>query len=405
MVLFEGWLVSPLAGMIGFLGLAAGVVYSGFSQELNDPPLRYVRTRMIAVVNRLNIFRRREPVSIPLSLIREQAPDFNPQFFRLKHPNTRFEPLDIPSQIQTIPGTNDSAELVFQLDFEPLQEVRLELQYNPEGVDQVPDYLARTRSFARWYRDGSNSAWENEIIAYRYYYGMIDYFGKSFPLLCLDRLKPDSYHHERLWGQDPYAVGKTPGLGGVALIEGERFTPCYGYPDDFPDYSFAYEAYGGGPVSAGVALRFSQQPHGGENLAVSTTLFADRYENRCQAAVPRERLNGKLCIAPGLRKFEGEKVTLDEAGGFLLSCGRPVEEYGTVGTACVWPASSFGGIHETPAGRFVRLKPDSKGRVSYLTLGVWSRASSEQPPDERPFLELVRQLALGLDSPPLVTFR
>lgn len=405
MIFLEGWMVSPMAGMIGLLGLAAGVVYSGFSQELNDPPLRYVRTRLIAVANRLNIFRPREPVSIPLSLIREQAPDFNPQFFRLKHPNVRFEPLDVPSQILSIPDVPDSAALVFQLDLEPGTEQMIELQYNPEGVDQAPDYPVRAHSFARWYRDGSNSAWENEIIAYRYYFGMVDYFGKSFPLLCLDRLKPDSYHHERLWGQDPYAVGKTPGLGGVALIEGERFTPCYGYPDDFPDYAFDYEAFGGGPVCAGMALHFSQRRPGRENLSVSTTLFADRYENRCLASVPRERLNGTLRIAPGLRKFEGENVTLDEAGGFILSWGRPVEEYGTVGTACVWPTAGFDGIHETPAGRFVRLKPDRDGRVSYLTLGVWSRASSEQPPDERPFLKLVRQLALGLDSPPLVTFR
>lgn len=395
----------PLAVMIGLLGLAAGVVYSGFSQELNDPPLRFVRTRLISVANRLNIFQRREPVAIPLSLIREQIPDFNPQFFRLKHRNNRFEPLDIPAQIHAVPGTMDSAELVFQLDLEPRQEVVIELQYNPEGVDQLPDYPVRARSFARWYRDGSNCAWENEIIAYRYYYGMVDYFGKSFPLLCLDRLKPDSYHHERLWGQDPYAVGKTPGLGGVVLIEGERVVPCYGYPDDFPEYRFVYEANGGGPVCAGVTLRFSERRSEGESLAASTVLFADRYENRCLASVPRERLNHGVHIAPGLRKFEGEKVTLDESAGFILSWGRPVEEYGTVGTACVWRPADYAGIRETPEGRFVRLKPDGDGRAAYLTFGVWSRASSEQPSNEAPFLELASQLALGLGSPPAVTFR
>ena len=395
----------PLAVMIGLLGLAAGVVYSGFSQELNDPPLRFVRTRLISVANRLNIFQRREPVAIPLSLIREQIPDFNPQFFRLKHRNNRFEPLDIPAQIHAVPGLKDSDELVFQLDLDPHQDVAIELQYNPEGVDQVPDYPVRTRSFARWYRDGSNCAWENEIIAYRYYYGMVDYFGKSFPLLCLDRLKPDSYHHERLWGQDPYAVGKTPGLGGVALIEGDRVTSCYGYPDDFPDYRFDYEAHGGGPVCAGVTMRFENRRPQGAAIFVSTNLFSDRYENRCLAIVPRERLDGRLRVAPGLRKFDGEKVTLDESAGFIFSWGRPVEEYGTVGTACVWPTASFDGIHETPAGRFVRLKPDLDGRVSYLTLGVWSRASSEQPANELPFLELLRQLAQGLASPPLMTFR
>jgi hypothetical protein len=405
MIFYTTWAFPPLAEMIGLLGLAVGVVYSGFSQELNDPPLRFVRTRLIAVANRLNIFRRREPVSIPLSLIREQMPDFNPQFFRLKHLNNRFEPLDIPAQIHAVPGMKNSAELVFQLDLDPSQEVVIELQYNPDGVDQLPDYPVRARSFSRWYRDGSNCAWENEIIAYRYYFGMVDYFGKSFPLLCLDRLKPDSYHHERLWGQDPYAVGKTPGLGGVVLIEGDRVTPCYGYPDDFPEYRFEYQSHGDGAVCAGVTLRFSEGGTEGESLTVSTVLFADRYENRCQASVPRERLKNGVHIAPGLRKFDGEKVTLDENAGFIFSWGRPVEEYGTVGTACVWRPADFAGIHETPDGRFVRLKPDRDGRVSYLTLGVWSRASSRQPGGEAPFLELAQQLALGLGSPPEVAFR
>ena len=191
--------VSAIAAV--FSAVVFGMVQSGFSQKLDDPPVKFSKKIDITVTNPVNICRASEPVIIPVNQLKQHAPDFNVNFFRVKHKTAAFEPLDIPSQIRTIPGTfGGSEELAFQLNLAPNEKMTVELQYNPEGKD-LPDYPARTQSLGTWYRDGSNSAWENEIIAYRYYYGMVDYFGKSYPGLCLDRLLSDSYHHERLWGR------------------------------------------------------------------------------------------------------------------------------------------------------------------------------------------------------------
>ncbi|MBN1290782.1 MAG: DUF4861 family protein [Candidatus Latescibacteria bacterium] len=383
---------------IVFSAVIFGTVQSGFSQKLDDPPVKFGKKIDITVTNPVNISRPNEPVVISINQLKRFAPDFNGKFFRVKQKTTTFEPLDIPSQIRSIPGTLGGAEeLVFQLNLAPKEKKTVELQYNPKGTD-LPDYPARTQSFGKWYRDGSNSAWENEIIAYRYYYGMVDYFGKSYPGLCLDKLLSDSYHHERLWGQDPYAVGKTPGLGGIALIEGDRLTPCYGYPDDVP-YTYTYTAIIGGPVCAGVVMKAEDNTTKNILVEAATVLFNGRYENKVVATATPAQINHSVSIAPGMKKFDDEHITVDERDGFMFAWGIPVEEYGTVGTAFIWNPDSCSGIYETDNARYVKLTSDDNGLVSYLTLAVWYRASADQPKNQDALIKLVNELSLGFRNP------
>ena len=383
----------------------ATAVFSGFSQELDDLPVTYEKKTEFTISNSAKITRKNEPIIIPVAALCKKAPDFNNKFFRIKHKTTCFEPLDIPSQIRTVPGkTGGAEELTFQLDFGTEETVSVDLQYNTDGSD-LPDYPVRNQSFKSWYRDGSNSAWENEIIGYRYYFGMIDYFGKSYPGLCLDRLKSDSYHHERLWGQDPYAVGKTPGLGGISLLDGDTMTKCYGYPDDEPSYSYIYDAHGGGPVCAGVVLRTEDSESGDILIDASTTLFHGRFENIVRATAPSARHKSGIHIAPGMKKFDDEHVTIDEDSGYMLAWGVPVEEYGTIGTAIIWTPDSCRGIYNAGDARYIRLEPDNDGFVDYRTLGIWYRASSEQPSGQKVFFDLVKELAVGLQNPMTVEIR
>ena len=265
-------------------------------------------------------------------------------------------------------GPKGEDVLAFQIDLDPGATVAIDVQYNTSGSD-LPDYPSRVVSYDSWYRDGSNCAWENEIIAYRYYHGMIDYFGKSYRGLCLDRLESDSYHHERLWGQDPYAVGKSPGMGGLAIIGNDGFIPCYGYPDDVTCV-YKYGALGGAPVYSSVDVTVLAEKGGDELLRATTALFNDRIENRVRAVLPEGVATDGITIAPGLRKYDGDHVILDEDAGFLATWGVPVEEYGTVGTAFVWNPGVYQGMYEIADGRFPQLKPDVDGGFDYLTVAV-----------------------------------
>lgn len=370
------------------------MTFSGFSHAFEEEPVSFRHTREISITNTLDKRRLAQPVMIPLTKLRESVPGFNERCFRLKHKPCTFEPLDIPSQIHDIPGrTGRGAELVFQVDLGPEETVTIELQYNEEG-DDLPDYPARTQSFDTWYKDGSNCAWENETCGYRYYYGKIDWFGKSYPHLNLHELAPDSYHSERYWGENPFDVHKTSGLGGIGLIEGDRLTKCYGWPDE-ADYTHIYRAHGGGPVCAGVTIT-TEDTRSGEFLAeASATLFNNRYENHYVATCGCS----DAYVAPGIRKFADEHVTIDEDAGYLLAWGMPVEKYGTTGIACVWDPREYDGMYDTEDVRFPMLKPDVNGLVSYLTLGVWYRPSAKQPDNLEPFLNYVRGLSIEFGSP------
>jgi hypothetical protein len=262
------------------------------------------------------------------------------------------------------------------------------LQYNPAGSD-LPAYPARTQVFEKWYTGGVNIAWESEMIAYRSYGGVVDYFGKSYPHLRLHDLPPDSYHHEAAWGVDPFVIGKKPGLCGVALMEESSFTPCWGADDSL---AYTHRGFGGGPVCAGAVVGVTKE---GRPLADEYyTIYAGRHENVVRTV---SRVKGAL-IAPGMLKNEGESVVLDGKRGLLVSQIR-AGEYGTIGMALVFRPGDYAGVVDRPDGRFIKLKPGSDGSVSYLSMGVWYRVSADQPASMEALVKTVEHMALCFRNP------
>jgi len=380
----------------GVLFSALYAVSSVSSAQESNGPVRLAKRVDITVTNPLDRERRDEPIVIPLSSLRRHASDFNPRFYRVKRGGGWFEPLDIPSRIRTIPYAGGNVEeLVFQLDLAPGERKTVELWYNPEGAVS-PDYTPRTQSFGKWYSDGSNVAWENEIIAYRSYNGIVDFFGKSYPHLRLHDLAPDSYHHERFWGLDPYVVGKKPGLGGVFLFIGEKRLRCYGAGGDGHSRTYDHRAHGGGPVCAGAVVDVMDD--GAVLLEEVYSLYSGRYENRVRAIVSR-KYAGEALIAPGMQKFGDDTTIVDEKEGYMLFYGSPVEEYGCIGTAIVWRPEDSRGVFETGDGVFVKLKLDSGGAVEYLTLAVWNRDGAGKPEPGGVFAGYVKGLAREFANP------
>jgi hypothetical protein len=243
--------------------------------------------------------------------------------------------------------------------------------------------------FEKWYTDGTNIAWESEVIAYRSYSGLVDYFGKSYPHLRLQDLPPDSYHHEAAWGVDPFVIGKKPGLCGIALVAGDGFTPCWGAGDSL---AFTHRGFGGGPVCAGAIVSVAK---GGRPLLDEYyTIHAGRCENVVRTVAHRKG----VLIAPGMQKNEGDMMQLDEKRGFLVSQAR-VGEYGTIGMALVFRPGDYAGVVDRAEGRFIKLKPGPDGSVSYLSMGVWYRVSAEQPASMEALVKTVEHMALCFRNP------
>jgi hypothetical protein len=366
------------------------LVFKTSAQQNSETPVSYARGIDIVLSNPLNIHRAKEPIIISTKLIIEKYPNFNKNFFRIKHKSKGFEPLDIPVLIRTIPGSKGFEEIVFQVDLKPKEEKVIELWYNPEETG-LPEYPAKTQSIEKYGPDSSNIAWENECIAYRSYNGIVDFFGKSYPHLRLHNLKFGSYHHERLWGVDPFIVGKKPGLGGVKLFTDKAVIQCYG-----ESLKYTHKAIKGGPVCSGAVVKIED---GSTPLIKSVyTIYSGRYENNVVTTISDKEIENNILIAPGILKFENETVIFNDEKGYIVAWGNPVTEYGTIGIAIVWNPKDYAGLFEMDEGRFIKLKPSSEGRVKYLSLAVWNRGSAKQPDSFKSLIDMVERLALGFQK-------
>ena len=361
-----------------------------FAQQNREIPLSYTREIDIVLSNPLNIYRAKEPITISTQLIINKYPDFNKNFFRIKHKSKGFEPLDIPAQIRTIPGSKEFEEIVFQVNLKPKEEKVIELWYNPEGTG-LPEYPAKTQSIEKYGPDSSNITWENELIAYRSYNGIVDFFGKSYPHLRLHKLKFGSYHHERLWGVDPFIVGKKSGLGGVILVKDEAVIQCYG-----ESLKYTHKAIKGGPVCSGAVVNIDDNS---KPLIKSVyTIYPDRYENNVVTTILDKKIENNILIAPGILKFENETVIFNDEKGYLVAWGSPITEYGTIGIALIWKPKDYVGLLEMDEGRFIKLKPCSEGKAKYLSLAVWNRGSAKQPDSFKSLTDMVERLALRFQN-------
>ena len=377
-----------------FIVLLFHMALNTYAQQNKETSISFEKKIKITLENPLSVHRNNEPISIPIQLIIEKYPDFNKDFFRIKNKSFKFEPLDIPTQIKMIPGSG-FGEIVFQVDLEPKEEKTIELWYNPEGTG-LPEYPARTQSIEEYGPNGSNIVWENEHIAYRFYSGIVDFFGKAYPHLRMHGLEFGSYHHEKLWGIDPFIVGKTPGLGGVILFKDKAIFQCYGGES----LKYTKKAIKGGPVCSGAVIKIEDKST--SFIESVYTVFPGRYENNVVTTILDRESGEEILIAPGILKFKDETVFFEDKKGFIAAWGIPVTEYGTIGIALIWDPHDFDGLFESENERFIKLIPSPDGKVKYLSLAVWNRGSAEQPDSFKPFIDMVERLALGFRNPVLV---
>ncbi|MCE5251268.1 DUF4861 domain-containing protein [bacterium] len=380
-----------------------GICDNACAQQDTEKPIAFAKKLDIAISNPLDMNRPAEPVILALDDVLKKAPDFNRAFYRVKHPAGLFEPLDIPSQTAVLPGNPGREGIVFLVDLGPRERKTVELWYNPSGSDTT-GYPARTQSFARWYWIENNVAWENEVIAYRSYGGIVDFFAKTYPHLRLHDIPQASYHHEQFWGLDPYLVGAKPGLGGLVMINGAVSDTLYDARENSP-LTFVHNATGKGTVCtmATVAVRHNNV----KKCEAYYVLYAGRHENDVTLVVSSGsgELPDNVFIAPGMEKIDGGRFIKDEKSGYFLTYGMPVGEYGTIGTAFIWNPADARGIAETGDGYFLKLKPDSRGIARYRSVAVWYRNSASQPSSFAALEEYVRGLARSYNNPVVVSVR
>jgi len=280
-------------------------------------------------------------------------------------------------------------EIVFQTNLSPNETKKIEVQYNPKGALNA-DYPVKTFSSDTWYRPGENLSWESGVVAYRTYNGVVDFWGKTYNHLRLDGLLQDSYHHERIWGIDPYMIGKKPGVGGVIFFKKGEMIKAYGADAG----KITYRASGSGAVSSGGLAK-------GEFFHSYYWIFADSYENHVKtyADFGKEILSSDILIAPGVQKFANASMIKNERDGYIIIWGSPEKEYGIIGTALLWNPEKSVGFYENEDGFFIKLKADNNFSAEYKSVAVWNRASADLPDSPKDFENYIKSLSEKFRNP------
>jgi unsaturated chondroitin disaccharide hydrolase len=189
-----------------------------------------IRVLKLSVSNPGPEARLAEGVVVPLSVLRQVAPDLTPAALvvttsearTLEEDAATLETVELPSQVDDLDGDGQPDELVFQVDLGPHQARIVSVAYGD------PSTLFRLRASypPRVQAAGRGPAWESERSAWRMSLrpcGAIDLRGKLRPGLHLDGLPgPDGDDSpESPAGRDLVAMGGAFGIGSAGVLDGD----------------------------------------------------------------------------------------------------------------------------------------------------------------------------------------
>ena len=231
----------------------------------------------------------------------------------------------------------------------------------------------RVGSAVDWIPD--SIGWESELIAYRAYWGQIDFFGKHARKLALADAAVDANNQvEAAWGMDSLHVRDTSGLGGVTL-----------YVNNQP---FAVRSPGGNGVvtfekslveqnntRAVVEMKGSNVGPIGNVYTVRLrfSIEAGRRDTAVEVLVEGAESNDVLELGIGLTKLARQEYALDPAAGVMAVWGSQMPSIGTIGLGVVFPPDRYLREGEVPGENHIVIKIERGVPLTYYIQADWLR--------------------------------
>ncbi len=387
----------------------------------------------VAVKNPLQQQREDVMVYLQEDRIRTAYPDFNANAFVVMEGEK-----EIPSQYNRKDSTKPG--IVFVLDgMEANASTELVVRYNPTGtvsrsyakrtqaelshkqggafenrkyiggyfvnVDslRVPDEVTDHSYFIRYEGPG----WESDKVGYRFYLDWrngTDVFGKTTSDMVMQQVGLDgydSYHNLQPWGMDVLKVGKSLGVGTLAVFQdgvanrvAETDSMISVITENGAVYSSIRTNYYGWKA-AGLTMDVHSQLgiHAGSRLthhAVQVT--GDSPQNLSTGIIKDKKAR--------LHSSKGE----GSGWGYVASYGKQSlnGEGDNLGIAVLFRAADLIDFAEDANSHVVQLRP-SKGKAEYYFLAAWELEPSGITNEEQ-FLEYLEKTAQELGNPVQVVF-
>lgn len=406
------WLILPM--------LLAGTVSA---QNLKK---KFPGAFTVTVTNPIAQERESVAILIPEQTIRTVAGTFNPNAFIVLDGKK-----EIASQYNLKDAGNKGVMLV--LDRLQANEKRsLTVRYNQKGVNKR-NYTKRTQAeishkvggkfenrkyiggtFANvdslfvpaehtdhsFYIRYEGPGWESDKVGYRFYLdwrNAVDVFGKTTPDMVLQQVGLDgfdSYHEYQPWGMDVLKVGKSLGVGSLAIVDkGQAIRVdktdqvVSKVTENGPVYSSIQTDYSNWKV-AGLTLNVQSQ------LSIHAGTRLTEHMVKVTGGVPQN-------LSTGLNKDKNAKVITQKGDanswGYLASYGKQSLNNDNLGIAVLFRPQDFQEFTSDDNSHIVKLTPKD-GKLQYYFLSAW-----ELEPNgiktEAEFIEYLNQTARELANP------
>ena len=409
---------------------------------LAEPHLKVIK---IAVTNSSAEDRPEADITLSIAELRKVAPDFyaGSQIVTATDASTVEEDAavlkatELPSQIDDLDGDHKPDELAFQVDLRPHQTRIVTIAYGP--ADRIfrlrGDYPPRTDALFNTKIDGMG--WESDRIAFRLYFDQrnaIDIYGKTRPMLLLDRFQTPGYiyHNASPDGRDIYLVADAIGAGAVAgWIDGAAARVA-----DVADRK--WRIISTGPVRAIAELDYNGWTVAGKTLSVKSRIEMWAGERGFTQTITSADA-GDFVFATGLTRQQNIpelRSAPTDNGPWVAMWGQQVVEPANQAASPILKGTNLGLAVIMAPGTAASANQDSKDYLltfplknqaaSWYTMAAWDQEGSNNPvpvgagseprsyvnflansqaiTTQSGFLAAVRQQALRMQHPALVQF-
>lgn len=342
---------------------------------------------------------------------------------------------EIPYQLL---DTNDKTQICFVVNLEPNGIKRLKLISEPgikEKKFQSRTYAELAMKPGNIYIDGKfrgnrfenvtkikvpeihtdhdalfkyeGPGWESEKIGYRFYLdwrNATDIFGKKTNDLILHKVgihdtvaKDDSYHQMQEWGMDIFKVGRSLGIGSVAMWDNGKVNMVS------KTDSIYCEIAQNGPVRSMIRTNYFGWQVGEKkyNLESDFSITAGSRLTKVELIID----NSADSMVTGLAKFEGThfiKSDTEDEWAYIALYGNQtlVSENDKLGIAIFYKTSSLLKLTEDELSHILILQPE-ENKLEYYFGAAW-----EQEPNgitnESDFITYLDHTVFILNNPPKI---
>ncbi|WP_299819710.1 DUF4861 domain-containing protein [uncultured Pontibacter sp.] len=409
---FKVWLLLPM-------------LYAGMASAQNLKK-EFPKSFTVTVTNPLGQERENVAVFIPAQEVKAATGNFNPKAFVV---------LDGKKEVASQYNLKDAEHkgVVLVLDKLNAKEKRnLTVRYKEQGISER-NYTKRTQAEIshkvggefkdRKYIGGEfknvdslnvpaehtdhsyyiryeGPGWESDKVGYRFYLdwrNATDVFGKTTPDMVLQQVGLDgfdSYHELQPWGMDVLKVGKSLGVGTLAIVDKGQAIRV-----DKTD-NVVSKVTENGPVYSSIQTNYDNWKVAGLTLDVQSQLSIHagtrltNHQVKVTGGTPQN-------LSTGLNKDKAAKVFTQKGDasswGYLASYGKQSLNNDQLGIAVLFRPQDFQEFTIDANSHVVKLTP-TQGKLQYYFLSAW-----ELEPDgiktEEEFIKYLNKTAQELANP------